>query len=134
MDSVHLPFLKPYLDSVGAPSFETGCNFAAGGSTILPANAASASPFSFATQVSQLLRFRARVLELLDEGTKTDTFLPPKDYFSQGLYTIDMGQNDLDGALRSKSEDQKAAFITTVISELEAGIQASSSKKLNSKK
>lgn len=63
-----LPFLNPYLDSVGAPNFQKGCNFATGGSTILPANAASISPFSFGVQVSELVRFKARVLQLLAKG------------------------------------------------------------------
>lgn len=59
------PFLNPYLDSVGAPNFRTGCNFATGGATILPANAAARNPFSFDIQVSQFVRFNARVLQLL---------------------------------------------------------------------
>lgn len=63
-----LPFLNPYLDSVGAPSFQKGCNFATGGSTILPANAASISPFSFGILVSEFIRFKIRVLQLLAKG------------------------------------------------------------------
>ena len=63
-----LPYLNAYLDSIGAPSFRTGCNFATGGATILPANAASLSPFSFGLQVAQFIRFKARVLELLGKG------------------------------------------------------------------
>ncbi|KAF5196637.1 GDSL esterase/lipase [Thalictrum thalictroides] len=123
MNSLELPFLNPYLDSIGAPSFQNGCNFATGGSTILPANAASISPFSFGIQVSQFLRFKARVLEILDEGTKATKFLPQKEYFALGLYAIDIGQNDLDGAFSIKSEEQVVALIPTILSELEAGIQ-----------
>lgn len=68
--AMDLSYLNPYLDSVGAPSFQTGCNFATGGATILPANAASRNPFSFGIQVAQFLRFKARVLELLaSKGT-----------------------------------------------------------------
>lgn len=63
-----LPFLNAYLDSIGVPSFRKGCNFAAAGSTTLPATATSVSPFSFGLQVSQFLRFKARVLELLAKG------------------------------------------------------------------
>lgn len=65
-----MPYLNAYLDSVGAPNFQTGCNFATGGSTIHPANAASTSPFSFNVQVAQFVRFKARVRELLAKGTK----------------------------------------------------------------
>lgn len=63
-----LPFLNAYLDSIGAPIFKTGCNFAAAGSTILPASANAVSPFSFGIQVSQFVRFKARVLQLLSKG------------------------------------------------------------------
>lgn len=62
------PFLSPYLDSVVDPNFQTGCNFATGGSTVLPANQYSRSPFSFGIQVAQFIRFKARVLELLAKG------------------------------------------------------------------
>lgn len=65
--AMDLPYLNPYLDSVGAPSFQTGCNFATGGATILPAKASSTNPFSFGVQVAQFVRFKARVLELLAE-------------------------------------------------------------------
>lgn len=68
VDAMDLPFLNPYLDSVGAPNFQKGCNFATGGSTILPANAASISPFSLGIQVAQFVKFKARVLELLGKG------------------------------------------------------------------
>lgn len=63
-----LPFLNAYLESVGVPSFRKGCNFAAAGSTILPATATSVSPFSFGIQVNQFLRFKSRVLELITKG------------------------------------------------------------------
>ncbi|GAY40762.1 hypothetical protein CUMW_054400 [Citrus unshiu] len=46
-----------------------------------------------------------------------------KDYFKQGLYMLDVGQNDLDGAFNSKTEDQVMAFIPTILSQFEAGIQ-----------
>ncbi|XP_020266125.1 GDSL esterase/lipase At1g54790-like [Asparagus officinalis] len=68
MKAMDLPFLHPYLDSIGIPSFLKGCNFAAAGSTILPATTSSVSPFSFRIQVSQFLRFRQRVLELQAQG------------------------------------------------------------------
>jgi kinesin family protein 5 len=65
VDALDLPFLNAYLDSLGLPNFKKGCNFAAAGSTILPATASSICPFSFGIQVSQFLRFKARALELL---------------------------------------------------------------------
>lgn len=69
VDAMGLPFMRPYLDSVGAPRFKNGCNFATAGSTILPAKVNSISPFSFGVQVAQFIRFKARVLELLAKST-----------------------------------------------------------------
>ncbi|GAV78717.1 Lipase_GDSL domain-containing protein [Cephalotus follicularis] len=123
MNAMNLPFLNPYLDSVGVPNFQTGCNFATGGSTILPANAASTSPFSFNIQVSQFVRFKARVLQLLAKDKKLNKYLPSAEYFKQGLYMFDVGQNDIDGAFYSKSEDQVIGFIPTILSDFENGIK-----------
>ncbi|KAL5984561.1 hypothetical protein ACLOJK_018666 [Asimina triloba] len=121
MDAMDLPFLNPYLDSVGSPNFQRGCNFAAGGSTIMPATAASISPFSFQRQVSQFFRFKTRVLELL--GGKVDQFLPQEEYFNKGLYMFDIGQNDLAGRFYSKSEEEVIASIPTILSEFETGLR-----------
>ncbi|PKI74094.1 hypothetical protein CRG98_005572 [Punica granatum] len=121
MDAMDLPFLNAYLDSMGAPSFRKGCNFAAAGSTILPATATSVSPFSLRIQVNQFLRFKARVLELLSKGKKFEKYLPAEDYFTKGLYMFDIGQNDLAGAFYSKSFDQIVASFPTTLVEFEAG-------------
>lgn len=65
VDAFELPFLNPYLDALGTPSFRKGCNFAVAGSTVLPPISASAvSPFSFKRQVNQFFRFKDRVLDL----------------------------------------------------------------------
>ncbi|XP_059439262.1 GDSL esterase/lipase At1g54790-like [Corylus avellana] len=123
MDAMDLPFLNPYLDSVGAPNFQTGCNFATGGSTILPANAASTSPFSLGIQVAQFLKFKARALELLDKDKRLQKYLPSEKSFKQALYMFDVGQNDLDGAFYSKSEDQVLALIQTFLTEFETSFK-----------
>ncbi|GMY16598.1 GDSL esterase/lipase At1g54790-like [Fagus crenata] len=123
MNALDLPFLNPYLDSVGAPNFQNGCNFATGGSTILPANAASTSPFSFGIQVAQFVKFKTRVLELLAKEKKLQEYLPSEKSFQQALYMFDVGQNDLDGAFYSKSEDQVFALIPIILTEFETGIK-----------
>ncbi|XP_010255795.1 PREDICTED: GDSL esterase/lipase At1g54790-like [Nelumbo nucifera] len=123
MEAMDLPFLNAYLDSVGAPSFRKGCNFAAAASAILPATAYSISPFSFGIQVSQFIQFKARVLDLLSKGKKLNKYLPQKNYFEQGLYMFDIGQNDFAGAFYSKTEDQIIASIPTILLEFEAGIK-----------
>ncbi|XP_012570001.1 GDSL esterase/lipase At1g54790 [Cicer arietinum] len=122
MDAMDLPFLNPYLNSVGLPNFHQGCNFAAAGSTILPATASSISPFGFGVEVNQFLLFRAQVLKLL-AGKKFDEYIPAEDYFQKGLYIFDIGQNDLAGAFYSKSLDQILSSIPTILLEFETGIQ-----------
>lgn len=118
-----LPFLNAYLDSVGVPNFRKGCNFAAAGSTILPATASSICPFSFGVQVNQFFRFKARVLELLDKGKKFERYVPAEEYFQKGLYMFDIGQNDLAGAFYSKTLDQILSSIPTILLEFETGIR-----------
>lgn len=64
VDAMDLPFLNAYLEAIAAPIFRKGCNFAAAGSTTLPATASSTSPFSFGIQVAQFLRFKAKVIDI----------------------------------------------------------------------
>ncbi|CAL9055974.1 GDSL esterase/lipase At1g54790-like [Musa acuminata AAA Group] len=123
MDAMDMPFLNAYLDSVGAPSFQKGCNFAAAGSTILPATKYSVSPFSFGIQVAQFFRFKNQVLQLQTKGKKIRKSIPQADYFDQGLYMFDIGQNDLAGAFYSKTEEQVIASITKILSEFESGLK-----------
>ncbi|XP_038877762.1 GDSL esterase/lipase At1g54790-like [Benincasa hispida] len=125
LDAMDMPYLNPYLDSLGAPNFRKGCNYAAAGSTVLPATATSVSPFSFGVQVNQFLHFKARVLELREGkgGKKLDKYLPAEDYFQKGLYMFDIGQNDLAGAFYSKTLDQILASIPTILAEFESGVQ-----------
>ncbi|GMH23426.1 hypothetical protein Nepgr_025269 [Nepenthes gracilis] len=67
VDAMDMPFLNAYLDSIAAPIFKKGSNFAAAGSTILPAAATSVSPFSFGIQVLQFVQFKSRALYLLSK-------------------------------------------------------------------
>ncbi|PIA56898.1 hypothetical protein AQUCO_00700922v1 [Aquilegia coerulea] len=120
MDAMDLPFLNAYLESVGTASFQKGCNFAAAGSTILPATASSVSPFSFGVQVAQFLQFKARTSYT---GRRLARYLPQEEYFKQGLYMLDIGQNDLAGAFYSKSEEQVFALLPYILSEFETGVQ-----------
>ncbi|KAI3668983.1 hypothetical protein L6452_40200 [Arctium lappa] len=123
MDAMDLPFLNAYLEALGVPNFRKGCNFAAAGSTILPPTPNSVCPFSFGIQVAQFFRFKSRVLQLQAKSRRFNKYLPDEDYFSQGLYMFDIGQNDLAGAFYSKSFDQIVASIPLVLVEFEAGIK-----------
>uniref|UniRef100_A0A803KPB0 Uncharacterized protein n=1 Tax=Chenopodium quinoa TaxID=63459 RepID=A0A803KPB0_CHEQI len=123
MDDMDLPFLNAYLESIGAPIFRRGCNFATAGSTILPATATSVSPFSFGVQVAQFLRFKDRVQDISKTtGRKYDKYIPAQDSFEKALYMFDIGQNDLAGAFYSKSFDQILASIPYILQEFEAGM------------
>ncbi|XVF72475.1 hypothetical protein PTKIN_Ptkin12aG0124200 [Pterospermum kingtungense] len=124
MEAMEFPYLNPYLDSVGSPSFETGCNFATGGATILPAYIDTMNPFSFDLQLSQFFRFKNRVFALLSKDKELRKYLPAEDYFRQGLYMFDIGQNDLDYAFYSlKSEEQVLASISKLVSRLQNGMK-----------
>jgi hypothetical protein len=62
-ESLHTPFLSPYLKALGA-DFSNGVNFAIGGSTATPGG----SPFSLDVQLHQWLYFRARSMEMINLG------------------------------------------------------------------
>ncbi|XP_055816793.1 GDSL esterase/lipase At1g54790 [Solanum dulcamara] len=123
MDAMDLPFLNSYLDSIAAPSFRKGANFAAAGSTILPATASSVSPFSFGIQVAQFFRFKNRVSEIQAKTRKYDKYVPAQDFFQKGLYIFDIGQNDIAGGFYSKTLDQILASIPTILLEFEDGVK-----------
>lgn len=132
-----LPYLNPYLESTGAPNFRRGCNFAAAGSTILPAKGDSFCPFSFDIQVLQFIRFKARVAELRARSRRHShsrrrrrrtvnrlSLLPREEYFEKGVYMFDIGQNDVGGVFWSnKTQDQILAWISTVIDSFEQGLE-----------
>ncbi|KAL9233280.1 hypothetical protein vseg_008301 [Gypsophila vaccaria] len=122
MDAMDLPFVNAYLDSVGAPMFRRGSNFATAGSTILPATATSVSPFSFGIQINQFVRFKNKVQDLA-KTRKFDKYIPSQDYFGNALYMFDIGQNDLAGAFYSKSLDQILASIPYILQEFETGVK-----------
>ncbi|XP_051201431.1 GDSL esterase/lipase At1g54790 [Lolium perenne] len=123
MDAMDMPFLNSYLDSVGAPNFRAGVNFAQAGCSITPATATSVSPFSFGLQIKQFFAFKEKVTRLLSKGDRYRHFIPQLDYFSKGLYMFDIGQNDLAGAFYSKTEDQVIASIPTILLEFESGLK-----------
>lgn len=56
-------------------------------------------------------------------GKRLDKYIPAVDYFSKGLYTFDIGQNDLAGAFYSKTIDQVLASIPKILEEFETGLR-----------
>ncbi|KAJ6351548.1 hypothetical protein OIU78_007465 [Salix suchowensis] len=97
-ESLGVPYLSAYLDSVGS-NFSHGANFATAGSTIRPQNTTQSqsgySPISLNVQSVQYSDFKKRSQIIRSQGGIFETLLPKADYFSKALHTIDIGQNDL---------------------------------------
>ncbi|PKU84144.1 GDSL esterase/lipase At4g01130-like isoform X1 [Dendrobium catenatum] len=64
-----LPFLSPYLQSIGS-NFSHGANFATASSTVLLPSlfVTGISPFSLAIQLNQMNELRVRVFEMSPQG------------------------------------------------------------------
>lgn len=72
-EHLKLPYLSPYLDSIGA-NFRNGANFAAGRATIIRRENESIfengiSPFSLEVQTQQFYQFISRTHQLYNQGT-----------------------------------------------------------------
>ncbi|CAO2208086.1 unnamed protein product [Urochloa humidicola] len=113
-ESLHTPYLSPYLKALGA-DFRNGVNFAIGGSTATPGG----SPFSLDVQLHQWLYFRARSMEMINLGQR-----PPidRDGFRRAIYTIDIGQNDL-SAYMHLPFDQVVAKIPGIVAQIKYTIE-----------
>lgn len=70
-EALGLPFLSPYLQSIGS-NFKHGANFATAASTVLLPKTSlfvtGISPFSLGIQLNQMKQFKARVLEFHSNG------------------------------------------------------------------
>ncbi|KAF6157501.1 hypothetical protein GIB67_004439 [Kingdonia uniflora] len=122
-----LPYLSPYLDSIW-PNFGHGANFATGGSTIRPQNKtlfeAGVSPFSLNVQLWQFDQFKSRTIDLYNRANPDErSYLPKLEDFSNALYTIDIGQNDLTAGFRKMSEDQVQASIPEILDQFSDAVQ-----------
>ncbi|CAE6067695.1 unnamed protein product [Arabidopsis arenosa] len=116
-----LPFLNAFLDSIGS-NFSHGANFATAGSTVRPPNTtisqSGASPISLDVQLVQFSNFLTRSQLIRNRGGVFKKLLPRKDYFSQALYTFDIGQNDLVTGLKlNMTNDQIKAYIPDVLNQ-----------------
>ncbi|KAH7682378.1 GDSL lipase/esterase protein [Dioscorea alata] len=114
-----LPFLSPYLQSIGS-NFTHGANFATAASTVrLPSTSvfvSGVSPFSLAIQLNQMKEFRTRVLEF--SNPQGNNYLPPTDIFSKSLYIFDIGQNDFSGGLASLGIQGVKQYLPQVASQI----------------
>lgn len=113
------PYLNAYLDAVGS-NFSHGANFATAGSTIRPQNTtlqqSGFSPISLNIQSYEFHGFHQRSQIFRHKGGVFKDLLPKGEYFSEALYTFDIGQNDLtSGFFLNMSTDQVRAYIPNVL-------------------
>ncbi|KAK7359028.1 hypothetical protein VNO77_00972 [Canavalia gladiata] len=117
--SLGLPYLSAYLDSVGS-NFSHGANFATAGSTVRPQNTTISqsgySPISLDVQFVQLSDFKTKSQLIRKQGGVFKNLLPKKEYFSEALYTFDVGQNDLSAGYKlNLTTEQVKAYIPDVL-------------------
>ncbi|KAK7263202.1 hypothetical protein RJT34_30789 [Clitoria ternatea] len=117
-----LPFLSPYLQSIGS-DYSHGANYATLASTVLLPNTSlfvtGISPFSLAIQLNQMKQFKTKV----DEGGQQGTKLPSSDIFRKSLYTFYIGQNDFTSNLAAIGIGGVQEYLPQVISQIVATIK-----------
>ncbi|CAA0824529.1 GDSL esterase/lipase [Striga hermonthica] len=128
-----LPYLSPYLDSIGM-NFKHGANFATAGSTIRMQNETifenGLSPFSLDVQTVQHYQFKIRTSELYNQGDDPiraqnpadKNKLPIPQEFSKALYTFDIGQNDISSGFRKLTVPQLRDSIPDIINRFSASV------------
>ncbi|KAK2636596.1 hypothetical protein Ddye_031388 [Dipteronia dyeriana] len=132
-EGLGLPYVSGYLDSVGS-DFTHGANFATAGSTVRPQNTtlrqSGFSPisldvqwneFSDFHQRSQVVRNHSGVYRKLmpKNGNLKKKLLPKAEHFSNGLYTFDIGQNDLTaGYFSNMTIDEVIANVPDIVTRL----------------
>ncbi|KAH6784999.1 hypothetical protein C2S51_000427 [Perilla frutescens var. frutescens] len=118
-----LPFLSPYLQSIGS-DFRHGANFATLASTVrLPQTSlfvTGVSPFALAIQLNQMKQFKAKVNELHSSGKAK---LPPPSIFGKSLYTFYIGQNDFTGNIAFIGMSGVKKYLPEVVSQIASTIK-----------
>ncbi|GFP91454.1 GDSL esterase/lipase at4g01130 [Phtheirospermum japonicum] len=122
--SLGLPFLSPYLQSIGS-DYRHGANFATLASTVrLPHTSlfvTGVSPFSLAIQLNQMKHFKVQVDDLHSSAGKVN--LPSPDIFGQSLYTFYIGQNDFTGNLAYIGINGVKQYLPQVVSQIASTIK-----------
>ncbi|RDX67430.1 GDSL esterase/lipase [Mucuna pruriens] len=117
-----LPFLSPYLQSIGS-NYKHGANYATLASTVLLPNTSlfvtGISPFSLGIQLNQMKQFKTKVNEVHQQGTK----LPPPNIFGKSLYTFYIGQNDFTSNLAAIGIGGVKQYLPQVVSQIAGTIK-----------
>ncbi|KAK7346941.1 hypothetical protein VNO80_21465 [Phaseolus coccineus] len=121
-EALGLPFISPYLQSIGS-DYTHGANYATLASTVLLPNTSlfvtGISPFSLAIQLNQMKQFKTQVNEVHEQGSK----LPSSDIFGKSLYTFYIGQNDFTSNLASIGIRGVQQYLPQVVSQIAATIK-----------
>ncbi|EPS70495.1 acetylcholinesterase, partial [Genlisea aurea] len=121
-----VPYLSPYLDSLGS-TYKHGANFATGGATILHPDESwfvnGVSPFSLDIQVEHFTQFKNKITYFHSTGATGNGRLMKPGYFSEALFVLDIGQNDLAAGQRKLSLENQKQAIPNIISQLITQIQ-----------
>ncbi|XP_066400278.1 GDSL esterase/lipase ACHE-like [Miscanthus floridulus] len=128
-ESLGLTHLSAYLNSIGS-NFTQGANFATAGSSIRRQNASlflsGFSPISLDVQFWEFEQFINRSqLVYNNKGGIYREILPRAEYFSQALYTFDIGQNDITSSyFVNNSTEEVEAIIPDLMERLTSIIQS----------
>ncbi|XVF60192.1 hypothetical protein PTKIN_Ptkin08bG0024700 [Pterospermum kingtungense] len=123
-----LPYLSPYLDSIGT-SFRQGANFAIGGATIRPQNESMSlngvPPFSLDVQITQFDNFKVRTGYFYKQAKRSSqrSDLPRPEDFPKALYVFDIGQNDIAAGLRKKNDTYFHLSVPDIVEQLAKAVQ-----------
>ncbi|KAL0344049.1 UNVERIFIED_CONTAM: GDSL esterase/lipase [Sesamum angustifolium] len=122
-----LPYLSPYLDSIGS-NYRHGANFATGGATIMRPNESwfenGVSPFCLEIQVEHYTQFKDKTAYLYKAKNKSfKKMLPSPQEFSKALFIVDIGQNDVAAVLRKSSFELQRAALPNIASQFTAQVQ-----------
>ncbi|KAF5731774.1 GDSL esterase/lipase [Tripterygium wilfordii] len=120
-EAVGLPFLSPYLQSIGS-DYRHGANYATLASTVLLPNTSlfvtGISPFSLAIQLNQMKDFKERVVQFHSASHGTSNLLPSPNIFGKSLYTLYIGQNDFTGNLAAIGIDGVKQYLPQVANQI----------------
>lgn len=114
-ERLNITYLSPYLKAFGS-NYSNGVNFAIAGSTTLPRDVL----FALHVQVQEFMFFKARSLELISQGQQAPI---DAEGFENALYTIDIGQNDVNALLSNLPYDQVVAKFPPILAEIKDAVQ-----------
>ncbi|RDY06653.1 GDSL esterase/lipase [Mucuna pruriens] len=125
-----LPYLSPYLQSIGS-DYTHGANFASSASTVISPitsfSVSGLSPFSLSIQLRQMEQFKARVDEFHQTGARipsSGTKIPSPDIFGKAIYTLYIGQNDFASKIAATgSIDGVRDSLPQIILQIDAAIK-----------